>query len=219
MTGKLRIIGGHWRGRRLAVPELPGLRPSGDRGRETLFNWLQDRIHGARCLDLFAGTGALGLEAASRGASRVTLVERDRGLCEALRAIGASWPGGARLEIVQADALRWLETAAGPFDLVFLDPPFDAGYYGAGLDALIRPGLLAPGARIYVESDARSPAPVATQATPECASAPCLAAEFDPPSRWHVLRDKRIGEVRMQLLEALDNPLGPAAGPVETASV
>lgn len=210
MTGKVRIIGGQWRGRRLAVPDLPGLRPSSDRGRETLFNWLQDQLHGARCLDLFAGTGALGLEAASRGAARVTLIERDRSLCTALCEIGCSWPGGDRLEVIQADALRWLATAAGPFDVVFFDPPFDAGVYAAGLEALARPGLLAPGARIYVESDARSPAPVTLQNPSAFASAPCLAAEFEHHSCWQVLREKRIGEVRMQLIEVAPDAAGPA---------
>ncbi|PKL95801.1 MAG: 16S rRNA (guanine(966)-N(2))-methyltransferase RsmD [Gammaproteobacteria bacterium HGW-Gammaproteobacteria-8] len=208
MSGKVRIIGGRWRGRRLEVPDLPGLRPSGDRGRETLFNWLQHRIHGARCLDLFAGTGALGLEAVSRGAARVTLVERDRSLCDALRQIRAGWPGGERLELVQADVRHWLETAAGPFDLVFLDPPFDAGLYGASLDALARPGLLTPGAWIYVESDARSAAPIAAQEAVECASAPCLAADFETTPRWSVRREKCLGEVRMQLLEAAPDDTG-----------
>src|SRR6056297_986999 len=107
MTGKLRIISGSWRGRRLPVPDLPGLRPSGDRTREVLFNWLQDRVRAARCLDLFAGTGALGLEAASRGAGSVVLVEQDRGLCRQLTEFAGQWPGGDVLTIVQADALRW----------------------------------------------------------------------------------------------------------------
>ncbi|MGB0514957.1 MAG: RsmD family RNA methyltransferase, partial [Wenzhouxiangellaceae bacterium] len=93
MSGAVRIISGQWRGRRLRVPDLDGLRPTGDRAREVVFNWLQDRVHGTRCLDLFAGTGALGLEAASRGASRVTLIERDRRLAEALRRLASEWPG------------------------------------------------------------------------------------------------------------------------------
>jgi len=200
MTGKVRIIGGRWRGRRLEVPDLAGLRPSGDRGRETLFNWLQDRVPGARCLDLFAGTGALGLEAISRGAASATLVELDRTLCAALRTIARDWPGGDRLEIVQADARHWLKTASGPFDLVFLDPPFDAGLYGASLEALVHPGLLAPAARIYIESDARSPSPITVQDSVGCASAPCLAANFEAKTHWLPIREKRIGDVRMQLL-------------------
>lgn len=211
MTGKVRIIGGQWRGRKLAVPDLPGLRPSSDRGRETLFNWLQDRIHGARCLDLFAGTGALGLEAVSRGAERVTLVEHERSLCQSLRGIAESWPGGERLEIVHSDALRWLDSALGPFDLVFLDPPFDAGLYGTSLEALARPELLTSSAWIYVESDARSPAPVTGERPVRCASPPCMSSEFADQKDWQVLREKRIGEVRMQLIAVARDATGLAA--------
>ena len=205
MTGKLRIIGGRWRGRKLEVPNLPGLRPSGDRSREVLFNWLQGFVGDARCLDLFAGTGALGLEAASRGAGSVVLVEQDPGLCRHLTELGQQWPGGDVLTIVQADAMRWLERAQGPFEVVFVDPPFGAGLYAATLDALARPGLLAPGALIYVESAARSPAPFQPPqdrpAPP--ASSPCQAKDFAPsPENWSIHREKRLGDVRMQLLQA-----------------
>lgn len=203
MSGKLRIIGGRWRGRKLPVPDLPGLRPSGDRAREVLFNWLQGYVQGAHCLDLFAGTGALGLEAASRGAAGVVLVEHDRQLCEQLKAAGRDWPGGDCLQTVQADGPRWLEHARGPFDIVFVDPPFDAGLYGATLRALARPGLLAPGALIYIESDARSPAPFAVPDDEHVpASSPCLACEFEAPwPDWSIRREKTLGGVRMQLLE------------------
>ncbi|MDT8449892.1 MAG: 16S rRNA (guanine(966)-N(2))-methyltransferase RsmD [Wenzhouxiangellaceae bacterium] len=215
MAGKLRIIGGQWRGRRLPVPDVPGLRPTGDRAREVLFNWLRDRVRGARCLDLFAGTGALGLEAASRGAASVTLVERDRKLAALLARVAAEWPAGDVLHIVRGDALVWLaretESSAesqdpspggAPFDLVFVDPPFDAGLYATTLAALRRPGLLAAGARIYVESAARSPAPVVAGETAcVAASSPCLAADFaDPGPAWEIVREKRVGDVRMQLL-------------------
>jgi len=209
MAGKLRIISGRWRGRRLVVPELAGLRPTGDRVREVLFNLLQGDIRGARCLDLFAGTGALGLEAASRGASSVVFVEQDRRSCEQLRAISDAWPGGEVLRVVQADATRWLERAEGPFDIAFVDPPFSAGLYGITLQALARPGLLAPGAKIYVESDARSAAPFATSAESEDApnppaSSPCLAGgkaqPFPAPPAWQIDREKKLGEVRLQLL-------------------
>lgn len=228
MTGKLRIIGGQWRGRRLSVPDASGLRPTGDRAREVLFNWLQDRIRGARCLDLFAGTGALGLEAASRGAASVTLVERDRKLAALLARVAAEWPGGDMLHIVRGDALVWLareaESSAGrqdlapggaPFDLVFVDPPFDAGLYARTLAALRRPGLLAAGARVYVESAARSPAPVTAGETAcESASSPCMAADFaGPEPAWEIVRDKRVGEVRMQLLAV------PGAEPAGTRSL
>ncbi|MDT8438107.1 MAG: 16S rRNA (guanine(966)-N(2))-methyltransferase RsmD [Wenzhouxiangellaceae bacterium] len=206
MTGSLRIIGGSWRGRRLAVPDLRDLRPSGDRVRETLFNWLQGRVHGRRCLDLFAGTGALGLEAASRGAAEVVLVERERKLVDALDRIATDWPGGEVLKPVRADALAWLETAAGPFDLVLADPPFAAGCYAQLLARLARPGLLAADARIYLESPARAAAPVASATSPP-SSAPCMAAELEPDEpTWTILREKIAGEVRMQLLAAATEP-------------
>lgn len=184
MKGRLRIIGGRWRGRTLRVADRPGLRPSGDRSREALFNWLQGRTAGASSADLFAGTGALGLEAASRGAASTVLVERDRQLAAALERIRDEWPETEGVEIFRADALQWLSTAPGPLDLVFVDPPFSERLHARVLEALLRPGLLAPDARVYVESPAREPAPV---------------EESD--ARWSVLRDKRVGDVRMQLLE------------------
>jgi len=203
MSGKLRIISGNWRGRRLSVPDLPGLRPSGDRAREVLFNWLQGHVRGARCLDLFAGTGALGLEAASRGAGSVMLVEQDRCLCRQLIELGNDWPGGEVLTVVQADAVRWAERAEGPFDIVFVDPPFGAGLYAKTLRALARPGLLAPGALVYVESAARSSSPFQpprNQQPP--ASSPCGGENIEPsPANWSVFREKRLGDVRMQLLQ------------------
>ncbi|MDZ7790487.1 MAG: 16S rRNA (guanine(966)-N(2))-methyltransferase RsmD [Xanthomonadales bacterium] len=181
MTGKIRIIGGQWRGRKLVVPDRPGLRPTGDRSRETLFNWLQAAVPGARCLDLFAGTGALGLEALSRGAASAVFVERDRRLAEALRGVAASWPGGDRIEVVQADALRWLVGTGRQYDLVFIDPPFTDGLQGQVLKLLERDGLLAVDARIYVEQDTRDP-------------------EIEPGDGFDLLRCKTLGDVRMTLL-------------------
>jgi 16S rRNA (guanine966-N2)-methyltransferase len=181
MTGRIRIIGGQWRGRKLAVPDARGLRPTGDRARETLFNWLQAVAPGARCLDLFAGTGALGLEALSRGAASAIFVERDRRLAEALREIAGCWPGGERMEVVRADALRWLDSNDRAFDLVFIDPPFAGGLQGRVLEALVEGGHLASGARVYIEQDAREP-------------------EVDPGERYELLRSKTLGEVRMTLL-------------------
>lgn len=180
MTGKIRIIGGQWRGRKLVVPERPGLRPTGDRVRETLFNWLQPNIVGARCLDLFAGTGALGLEAASRGASRVVLIERERALADTLRQV-MQWPGGEVVEAVCGDALRWLENAGETFDVVFVDPPFGSGLQARALNALIESGVLSKMARVYVEQDVDE----------EVAD----VANFEP------LRDKRLGRVRARLLQ------------------
>ncbi len=184
MKGRIRIISGQWRGRKLAVPERSGLRPTGDRARETLFNWLQAVVPGARCLDLFAGTGALGLEALSRGAASVVFVEHDRRLVEALRDVAASWPGGDRMQVVHADALRWLAGADGQYDLVFIDPPFSDGLQAGVLALLERDGLLAAGARVYVEQDAREPA-------------------LDPGDGFELLRSKTLGEVRMTLAARL----------------
>lgn len=195
MTGKIRIIGGQWRGRKLAVPDRPGLRPTGDRARETLFNWLAGRLPGARCLDLFAGTGALGLEAASRGAAAVTLVERDPELAGRLREIASQWPGGEVLEVVCADARQWLAGAAGPFDLVFVDPPFGTGMHAAVLEVLAEPGVLAGDGLVYLEGGAGE------HAAGDSASAPCLAESVGADGRlWHGLRDKTLGRVRMRLL-------------------
>lgn len=200
MTGKIRIISGQWRGRKLPVVDRPGLRPSGDRSREVLFNWLQGRVAGRQCLDLFAGTGALGLEAASRGAASVTLIERDRALADSLRAIAAQWPGGDRVEIVHGDALGWMESARDPFDLVFIDPPFDSNLYAQALEALLDGGLLAEQARVYVESPADRTAPVVFDQSIEVSSSPCQADALARSSRWRLIREKTIGAVRMQLL-------------------
>jgi len=123
--GQVRIIGGRWRGTRLVVPDVQGLRPTADRVRETLFNWLQPVLPGARVLDLFAGSGALGLEALSRGAGEALLVERDPALAEGLRATIERLQAGGQAHLVRADALALLRTPVhGRFDIVFLDPPF-----------------------------------------------------------------------------------------------
>ncbi|MFY2765448.1 16S rRNA (guanine(966)-N(2))-methyltransferase RsmD [Arenimonas sp. MALMAid1274] len=178
--GVVRIIAGHLRGSKLPVADRPGLRPSTDRVRETLFNWLQGVTPGARVLDLFAGTGALGFEAASRGAGQVLLVEKDSGLAESLRATAARLKV-ANLQVQQADALAWLRGPAKPrFDLVFLDPPFDAGLWEPAAAALAP--WLAPGALIYVET------PV--NATPTL------------PAHWLPHRQAQTRELRYALFRA-----------------
>lgn len=155
--GSVRIIGGHLRGSKLPVADRPGLRPTSDRVRETLFNWLQPRLPGARVLDLFAGTGALGFEAASRGAASVVLVERDPGLAASLREQAARLKV-ANLQVEAADARAWLAAAPGDgFDLVFLDPPFASGLWEPVAAALAP--RLAAGALVYVEAPASGPAP------------------------------------------------------------
>ena len=159
-AGSVRIVGGRWRGTRLAVPDLDGLRPTADRVRETLFNWLQPALPGAVVLDLFAGSGALGLEAVSRGAARAVLVERDPVQAASLRATVQKLQAEAQVQVVQDDALRWLAAleAGVQFDIAFLDPPFAAGLWEPVLAAL--PAALAADAWLYVESPAdHAPAP------------------------------------------------------------
>jgi len=174
--GKVRIIAGEYRGRRIEVALRPDLRPTPDRVRETLFNWLGQRLDGLACLDLFAGSGALGFEAASRGAARVVMVENDRRAFEMLQRQQAAL-GARRVELVLGDALAWLASAAGAFDVVFVDPPFRQNALALVLERL--PGRLAPGARVYVEA----PAPIDMQAP------------------WRELKRARAGQVSYQLLE------------------
>jgi 16S rRNA (guanine966-N2)-methyltransferase len=152
-TGQVRIIGGKWRNTKLPVPLAPGLRPSSDRVRETLFNWLMPRLGGARVLDLFAGSGALGLEAVSRGAAQATLVERDAALARQLRESVARLGAQGQIEVVQGDALHWLgQRPSGLADIAFIDPPFADGLWEAVLAGL-GPHLAAD-AWLYLESPA-----------------------------------------------------------------
>jgi len=176
-AGRLRIVGGVWRSRIIEVPERPDLRPTPNRVRETLFNWLGQELTGLACLDLYAGSGALGFEAASRGAARVVMVERDR---VALRALerNRALLHAMQVEIVPGDALDYLARpgVAARFDVVFLDPPFRQNVFPDLLRGL--PKRLAPGARVYVE-----------------AAAPL---ETEPP--WRELKRRRAGQVSYQLL-------------------
>jgi 16S rRNA (guanine966-N2)-methyltransferase len=175
----LRIIGGAWRGRRLRFPPSPEIRPTPDRVRETLFNWLAARVPGARCLDLFAGSGALGLEALSRGAAHVTFVERHPAAAREIAARLDEW--GARTGVVeQTDALDFLNaTPTEPFDIAFLDPPFASPLLAKAV-ARLEQGWLADDALVYVECPAASPAPPV-------------------PSRWRPLKAKQAGEVGYHL--------------------
>ncbi|KPK05096.1 MAG: hypothetical protein AMJ64_12300 [Betaproteobacteria bacterium SG8_39] len=174
--GRVRIVGGAWRGRRIEVPSGPDLRPTPDRVRETLFNWLGQSLDGAVCLDLYAGSGVLGFEAASRGAARVVLVEHARAVLDMLRATRAALEA-AQVEIVAADALRYLEGADTRFDVVFLDPPFRQNAWPALFERL--PRCLAPGARVSLEA----------------------AAPQDAPQGWRELRRLRAGQVSLQLMQ------------------
>lgn len=160
MSGNsVRIIGGEWRGRRIRFPAAPGLRPTSDRRRETLFNWLAPRLAGSRCLDLFAGSGALGFEALSRGAARAVLVEASREVAAALAASARALEAGDRCRVVHARAERYLARAAEPFDIVFLDPPFARPALVADACARLDGGWLAADARVYLELDARTARP------------------------------------------------------------
>ena len=148
---EVRIIGGQWKRSKLAVVDLPGLRPTPDRVRVTLFNWLGQDLSGWRCLDAFAGSGALGFEAASRGAAEVLLLERNAGQVKRLRE-AAERLHATTLRIEQIDALSFMARAeSARFELVFLDPPFDSGLDDAALQAAIR--LVVPDGFIYLESD------------------------------------------------------------------
>jgi len=154
----LRIIGGKWRGRKLRFPPSPEIRPTPDRVRETLFNWLAHRLPGAHCLDLFAGSGALGLESLSRGAEHVTFVERDSAAVRELRARLAEW-GATGAQVEQGDAMSFLGATGDPYDIVFLDPPFDSNAIAVAARLLEQGHWLAPGALIYVECAARNGLP------------------------------------------------------------
>ena len=178
--GAIRIIAGEYRGRRIKVPSRPGLRPTPDRVRETLFNWLGQWLDGLACLDLFAGSGALGFEAASRGAARVVMVESDRTAYAALQATRQTLmenTGASRVELVQGDALEYLKRQAERFDVVFLDPPFGQN----ALPAVLRhvEERLKSGARVYIES----------------------AEPVAPGERWRELKRARAGQVSYQLFE------------------
>ena len=173
---QLRIIGGAWRSRRIAIADRPDLRPTPDRVRETLFNWLGQQLAGETCADLYAGSGALGFEAASRGAGRVVMVERDPVAVAAL-ARNRTLLGAQAVEIVRGGALEYLRRSDERFDVVFLDPPFRQDPWRELLDLL--PARLAPAARVYLEA----------------------ARPIEAPPPWSELRRGRAGQVSYQLLQ------------------
>jgi 16S rRNA (guanine966-N2)-methyltransferase len=175
-ANRVRIIGGKWRSRIVRFPPAAQLRPTPDRVRETVFNWLGQRLDGMACLDLFAGSGALGFEAMSRGASRVVMVESDRAVARSLRD-SAKLLDAEGLEVVEGDALAYLKRAPESFDVVFVDPPYASDLAMKALGRL--PAHLNPGARVYVES----------------------ASPLVPPEPWRALREDRAGAVRYALFE------------------
>lgn len=183
-AGTVRIIAGRWRGRTLALAAGAPVRPTPDRARETLFNWLRPAIEGAACLDLFAGSGALGFEALSRGAARATLVDANAGVCARIRRHAEEF-GADGLEVIHCDAMSFLArpeefTAAGPYDVVFLDPPFSDNLLEQTCERLReRHKLIRPDALVYVES---------------------AAGTFAPPQTWHSVHQARAGAVEYFLL-------------------
>jgi 16S rRNA (guanine966-N2)-methyltransferase len=156
VANRVRIIGGQYRRRLLDFPGSAGLRPTPDRVRETLFNWLGQDLPGWACLDLFAGSGALGFEAASRGAGRVVMIERERAALDALEK-NRTVLGANQVDILRADALAWLANSRETFDLIFVDPPFDSSLAEAVLPDLAR--HLKSGGQIYIEQGAEVTAP------------------------------------------------------------
>ena len=175
LANRVRIIGGAWRSRQIRFAARGEVRPTPDRVRETLFNWLGQDLSGRACLDLYAGSGALGYEAASRGAARVVMVERDRGVFDALERTRAALDATA-VELVRADALEFLRSDSGRYDVVFLDPPFRNADWPRMLARL--PARLNPGALVYAES----------------------AAPLEPAG-WEIRKKGRAGQVSYQLLQ------------------
>ncbi|ALV93841.1 MULTISPECIES: 16S rRNA (guanine(966)-N(2))-methyltransferase [Pantoea] len=180
-AGQIRIIGGQWRGRKLPVPDSAGLRPTTDRVRETLFNWLAPDIQEARCLDCFAGSGALGLEALSRYAASATLLEMERAVAQQLSQ-NLQTLRATQGTVVQTNTLQWLNQPGEPFDVVFVDPPFRKGLLLETLTLLEKNGWLAENALIYVESEVEHGTPVA-------------------PANWDLYREKIAGQVAYRLYQ------------------
>lgn len=178
-SNQLRIIGGIWRGRKLSFPDVDGLRPTGDRIRETLFNWLAPDIQGARCLDLFAGSGALGLEALSRGAQSSLLLEKHAAAAQQLKSnLQLLQAGNGRVE--QVDSLHWLkQQPPQPFDIIFIDPPFALDLWVPIAAALEAQAWLSDEALIYLEAP--------------------RDAQLQLPANWQLHRDKHAGQVSFRL--------------------
>jgi len=184
VSNKVKIIGGEWRGRNLPLPDADGLRPTPVRVRETLFNWLQYDVLASRCLDLYAGSGALGVEAASRGAKHVVQVDNNAQICRQLKA-NTELLSASQIKIVQQDVYRYLAGDAEPFSLVFLDPPFAKGLALQTLNWLEDKQWLAPHAKIYIEVEKQ------------------LELE-GIPENWTLLKKKVAGVVAYNLFERDD---------------
>lgn len=184
-AGQVRVIAGQWRGRKLAVPEVEGLRPTPDRVRETLFNWLSAHLPGARCLDLFAGSGALGFEALSRGASVVEMVDQSPVVVKHLKASAALFKTEAAV-IYQASLPQGLRPASQPFDIVFLDPPYQANVLLPCCHYLEQHHYLSNSAYIYLEADA-------------------AISDNELPPTWRLLKREQAGAVHYHLAQRVSH--------------
>jgi 16S rRNA (guanine966-N2)-methyltransferase len=183
VSNKLRIIGGEWRSRLIVFDDAPGLRPTPARVRETLFNWLQFDVPNSRCLDLFAGSGALGFEAASRGAKQVLQVENNPNTCQRLRQ-NCEALASDRVKVVQMEVQAFIRTCHEPYDLIFLDPPFGQGLIQPICQQLAQAGLLTPYGKIYLEAERK--------------------LQLDGlPKSWQRLKHKVAGEVSFNLYQQL----------------
>ncbi len=179
-NGQFRVIGGQWKGRKLKFIEVEGLRPSLDRVRETLFNWLQSNIHGARCLDLFAGSGAIGIEALSRGASHLDFVELNKKAVRQLETnLGLLDADDGN--VIHQDAKQFLDKTDQAYDIIFIDPPFHKGIAQEILSKLAQTNLLKEGALIYLEMEQN--------------------LEVDIPQSWELLKDKKAGQLQYRLYQ------------------
>ena len=181
-SNQLRIIGGEWRGRKLRFPDAPNLRPTPDRVRETIFNWLAPMLHGARCLDLFAGSGALGLEALSRGAAYTTFVDSHKKATQALKGHLDLLNANDKAEVLNIDSVKFLNNNASPYDLIFLDPPYHLDFMEKVVPLLEENGWLTENAMLYLEIEKR-------QSLPEL------------PANWQQLKEKTAGEVNYFLFQ------------------
>ncbi len=180
---QLRIIGGEWRGRKLSFPDVPNLRPTPDRVRETVFNWLMPVIEGAYCLDLFAGSGALGLEALSRGAAEVVFIDAHRKAVQALQSHLQTLQTQSRSRVLLQDSTRFVSQQADTaFDVVFLDPPYKLPLMEKAVPLLEENGFLADDALLYLEIEKRQ-------------SLPTL------PANWQQIKEKTAGEVHYFLFQ------------------
>lgn len=181
-SNQLRIIGGEWRGRKLRFPDAPNLRPTPDRVRETIFNWLMPVIHGAHCLDLFAGSGALGLEALSRGAALAVFVDSHPKVTQAIQSHLDVLNANDNAKVYLLDGTKYLQREAEAFDVVFLDPPYQSEFLPKVIPVLENQGWLAENAFLYLETENKKNLP-------------------ELPENWHQLKSKTAGDVSYYLFQ------------------